>query len=119
MTIRAARLLRKLKRAQIYQDSQVFIDDDNMTVGALHDESRPYRDVSLKGYENSLYSTLDYLQNLGYVEYDDIGIAKVTHAGWSATTTTLKSAIQFTAKDIVVPIIVAVISAAITTIALS
>ena len=109
MTFKSALLLSRLKTAQMYPDKNIMIDFDYMTAGSDRTIGESFQEVSLRGYEKSIYSTLDYLQKLGYIEYNfETGLAYVTHAGWNATSMTVKSAVQFTVRDVIVPIIVAI-----------
>lgn len=109
MTFKSAKLLRLLKTAQMYADSEIMIDFDEMTAGSIHAKGDTYQEVSLRGFDNSIISTLDYLAKKEYIYYDQItGLAKVTHAGWNATTMTVREAIRFTVRDILVPILVTI-----------
>lgn len=116
MTFKSVQLLKKLKTAQMYADSEIMIDFDDMTAGTIHVEGDAYQEVSLRGFESSIISTLDHLVGKGYICYDRVtGWAQVTHAGWNATSMTVREAVQFTIRDVIVPIIVAVVAAVITT----
>ena len=121
MTFKSIKLLRLLKRAQICEDNTLVIDFENMKAWAMMHEpnSQPIKKVKLDCFSGSIISTLDHLEKLEYVSYDyHSGQAHVTHSGWNATSATFKAAIQFTGKDVLVPIIVAVVTAVITTVVL-
>lgn len=101
------------------QDAQLYIDFEAMTVITVHEANKPYKELSLKRYSTSIHSTLRYLKSAGYINCNDFGNAKVTHAGWCAFGATVQSAIKFTVRDVIVPVIVAVITSIITTTILS
>lgn len=118
MTIQAKYLLKQLKKAQMHPDEQVYIDFDKMTVVTVHEVRSPYTEINLKNYSHSIRSTLTYLKELGYIDYNESGYAKVTHTGWNALSTTVQSTVKFTVRDVIIPIIVSVIAAIITTMVL-
>lgn len=110
MTIRAMVLLKKLKKAQINPDRQVYIDFEKMEIETVRDAKQSYKTVSIKKFCNSVFSTLDYLSGLGYIDYDNFNGAKVTHLGWHAFGATVQDAVKFTVRDVIVPIIVTIIT---------
>ena len=122
MTFRSARLLSLLKTAQICEDYTIAIDFERMEAWTVFYDlpSHPIRKVDLKGYKDSIIATLDHLKNLDYIDYDyPTGQIHVTHLGWNAIKATVGSAINFTVKDILVPIAVSVLTAVVTTALLS
>ena len=115
MTFKAAKLLSLLKQAQMYSDAHLVIDFENMTAKTIHPLGGDFQEVSLRGFNTSLLSTLDYLEQKGYIAYDyPSGEAVVKHEGWHATEATIRRAADFTFRDVIVPIIVAAITAFIT-----
>ena len=111
MTFRSVKLLRLLKRAQIREDNTLVIDFDSMKAWTLvyNPDSQPVKEVKLDRFCGSIIATLDHLKKLGYIDYDyQSGQAHVTHSGWNATSMTVKSAIQLTVKDIIVPVLVSI-----------
>ena len=116
MTFKAAKLLRRLKKAQMYQDEHLVINFDEMTAKTIRSQGGDFQEVSLRGFETSLFSTLDYLESKDYISYAyPSGEAVVSHTGWHATEATVRDAVRFTVKDVIIPIIVAVIASIITT----
>lgn len=119
MTFKSLKLLRLLKRAQICEDNILVIDFDQMRAWSPESDSQPIKKIKLDRFRGSIVSTLDHLEKLEYISYDyHTGQAHVTHSGWNATSATFKAAIQFTGKDVLIPIIVAVVTAVITTVVL-
>ena len=109
MTFKSSKLLQKLKKAQMHPDGSVMIDFEAMNVGTIRITGEPYRDIDLRKFKTSIYSTLDHLVKMGYIDYNRYtGEAFVTHAGWYAHLMTVKAALQFTVKDIIIPIGVAI-----------
>lgn len=118
MTIQSAILLKKLKTAQSCEDNTVAIDFQALKAWTIPsgDQRQSLKQVNLKWYDGSLVSTLDHLQKLEYLEYNyHMGQAHVTHSGWNAITGTVHTAINFTVKDVLVPVLVSVLTAVITT----
>lgn len=111
MTFRAARLLGLLKTAQICEDYTIAIDFEEMKAWTIiyDSASQPAKRVALRGYCGSIIATLDYLTQLEYIDYDyHTGRAHVTHLGWNATSATIRSAVQFTVRDIIIPLAVTI-----------
>ena len=115
MTFRAAILLRQLKQAQMREDNRLVIDFDGLTAKTLTDRKEAHQEISLRRFETSLFSTLDYLKGKGFIDYEFYsGEAFVNHAGWHATEATIRTAANFAFRDVIVPIIVAALTAYIT-----
>ncbi len=108
MTLKAMRLLSKLKKAQLRQDELVYIDFDSLSACTVHEKGQPFGDISLRNYAGSIQSTLSYLEKLGYIECNKIGYVKVTHSGWCAFQVTVQDAVKFTVRDVLVPILVSI-----------
>lgn len=70
MTVQAFRLLRKLKKSQMNLNELVYIDYDAMTASTIHESGKPFEKVNLKAYRTSLDSTLRYLFERKYIDYD-------------------------------------------------
>lgn len=105
MTFSESRLLRKLKKAQIELDRDIYIDFEAMTVttcGNIHEKTKK---VNISEYKGSIHSTLKSLQDKKYINHSG-EYAQVTSPGWHAFQTTFREALRFTFKDIIVPIIV-------------
>lgn len=110
MICSAGQLLRKLKKAQMEEDGQIYIDFDALTVSTVHNANAPYKCIKLKRFRRSIHSVLAHLQELGFVAYNDFGQAKVTYRGWTALSADIQDAVKFTVRDVIVPIIVSVIT---------
>lgn len=110
MIFSAEKLLRKLKKAQITEDGQIYIDFDALTVSTVHGVNEPCKCIKLKKFRGSIHSVLAHLKDLGFVEYDDFGQAKVTYRGWTALSADIQEAVKFTVRDVIIPIIVSVIT---------
>lgn len=115
MTFQTAKLLRKLKKAQVCEDWCVQINFDTMTV-ATHNQG-PYNTVvvDLSEFKTSIHSLLSELKKADYIHLGDFGYVSVTHTGWHAFGATVADAVKFTVRDVIVPVFVAVIAAVITT----
>lgn len=110
MTFSESVLLRKLKKAQIEPDRDIYINFEAMTLttcGSCYDKKRS---VSISRYKGSIRSILESLKKKEYIEHSGEYI-HVTHSGWCAFQATVRGALRFTAKDIIVPLIVASIAA--------
>lgn len=95
------------------------IDFDELRAWTPKLTDQPIKKVNLDCFSGSIVSTLDHLKKLEYIDYNYYtGEAHVTHSGWNATSATFKAAIQFTGKDVLIPIVVAVVTAVITTVVL-
>lgn len=111
MTFQSARLLRQLKSAQICEDNRVAIDFETMRAWTIScdPQSMSIKEIEIKHCDGSLISKLDHLKQLNYIDCDFIsGQAHVTHLGWNATSATIRSAVQFTVRDIIVPLTVTI-----------
>lgn len=115
MTIQAWWLLLKLKKAQIHLNGQVGIDQERMTAVTVADSSGPRRNVSIRGYANSLSPTLYYLLDQKCIEFEDPEIVRVTYAGWYLFSATLADTLRGLILNVIIPVVVSVIAAIITT----
>lgn len=118
MTIQARKLLKYLKKAQAKPDGTIYIDFDEMTASEVHHQGEPFAEISLMKYSHSINSVLQYLKDNGYIDYSSLGHAKVLHAGWHLKQTDFASFPKFLFKSVLVPIVVSVIAAAVTTLVL-
>lgn len=116
MTIQSMLLLRKLKKAQISETEDVYIDFDKLTASTVHDSGAPYQEVSLSQYASSLSSVLNYLQSEGMIQisgpFDEY--IKVCHLGWHSWQRRLTRLGKFLASSIVIPIAVSAVTTLIT-----
>lgn len=111
MTFKSIKLLKLLKEAQVCEDNTIMIDFETLKAWTVASGTYtgPIKEVKLNKFNGSIFSTLDYLKDLEYIDYDYCtGQAHVTHTGWNGTSATFKSAIQFTVRDIIVPLIVTI-----------
>lgn len=116
MTIQSKCLLRKLKKAQKTEDGEIYIDFEDMTVVTVHTEGSDFTTVKLKRYKDSIHSILSYLKELGYIDFDDFGQAKVLHSGWNWGQMQFSRFISFLFTSILVPIFVSVVTSIIVTV---
>lgn len=116
MTLQARRLLKHLRKAQMHEDGQIYIDFEELTVTGVHCKGQSYNSVNLKNFKNSIHSILQYLKDLGYVAYDDFGQAKVLHPGWNWMQIQLSRFINFLFTSVFVPIFVSVVTSIIVTV---
>lgn len=114
MTIQAWWLLTKLKSAQKYKDAYFGIDRKNMIIRTLYVEPAYVKKVKLRGYQNSLESTLNHLVKCGYIDYDIGGCGRVLHEGWHWGQVTAGKVASFLFRSIAVPVAVSFITALIT-----
>lgn len=84
MTFQSYRLLRKLKKAQVFENGQVIINRNALTASSSRDKREPHVTVDLSKYQHSLNSVLAYLESEGMVLLNPQHPAyvKLTHAGW-------------------------------------
>ena len=119
MTIQALWLLRKLKKAQMHLDGCVGIDTDEMKAITVHISGQTFKSVSIKFYKNSLDATLDYLAAGGFIRFQDRGLLQVTYPGWHILSMTVVEVTKIILLNVLLPVIVSVIAAIITTRAMS
>lgn len=115
MTIQAWWLLRKLKKAQINLDGYAGIDEEQMKAVTVRDAEAPGKSVSVKLYQNSLESTLIYLEDLKFIKRDNLGTIQVTYSGWHVLSTTAVEITKIILLNVVLPIAVSIITAIIAT----
>ena len=107
MTFETAKFIRKIKKAQICEDWAVWINYDTMTVVTYNRGPDNSTAVSLAEFHNSIHSILTELKNHDYITFDDdFGYAKLTHLGWHSLEMTVQNAINFTFRELLVPILV-------------
>lgn len=119
MIIQAYRLLRKLKKAQMSLDGIVGIDEDEMTATTIHQMGQKYKEISLKRYQDSLVSTLEYLKEQGCIAYERTSYIQVTYSGWYYFSATLVDTFRGLILNVIIPIVVSVIAAVVTTLLMS
>ena len=82
MTIQSAILLRKLRRVQIREDGELFVDFGNLTASTANDKMQKVKSVKLKAFQNSIHSILQYLEENGYIQRTGYECFQVLHKGW-------------------------------------
>lgn len=105
MTLQEANLLKRLKKAQICQDRQVYIDFDALTLKTVGDVTQKCKEVKIARYRGAIHSTLKSLSDANYIDIKGNNI-HVNHQGWNAFQLTVQDAVRFTFRDIVVPLLV-------------
>lgn len=115
MTIHAWRLLRKLKKAQIHIDGQVGIDAERMYATTVHISGKPFKEVRLKRYSDSLDATLDYLHQQNCIKFHEKELIQVTYTGWYLFSSALLDMFRGLILNIIIPIVVSVAAAIVTT----
>ena len=120
MTIKGYRLLKKLKKAQTKEKDIVYISYSDLTASRVIETGNVPSIVGISKYENSLRPTLKYLRDSGYVHWSEKNeqYVWVTHAGWHFEETVIQKVLSFLIKSVAVPIVVAFITALLTTILL-
>lgn len=119
MTLKSIHLLRLLKKAQREEDNLLAIDFDAMLAWSPDSAESTAKKVRLNRFRGCIFSTLDYLHDQECLTYDyPSGQAHISHLGWNITKVSFQQAIRFTVKDVIVPIIVAVAAAILTSLAL-
>lgn len=123
ITIQAHALLKKLKQAQVKEDNKIIILPDDMKVGIVthQGEKRETPIIDIPECKGSLSSILTYLKEQNYIEYEtttwgrkNVFGARVCHAGWHIWQTLLFKVASFLFRSIAVPIVVAFLTALIT-----
>lgn len=114
MTIQALLLLRKLRRAQRYEDAQFGIDFDRNQVVTILVDKPDRRIIDVKRYRNSINKVLEYLDQEKYISISDGGCGQVLHKGWHWGQVFMSKLGVFLFQSILVPIFVAFITALIT-----
>lgn len=114
MTIQALLLLRKLRRAQRYEDAQFGIDFDRNQVVTMLVDKPDRRTINVSRYRNSINKVLEYLKKEGYITVSDGGCGQVLHKGWHWGQVFISKLGVFLFKSILVPVFVAFITALIT-----
>lgn len=110
----ARKLLKQCKKAQGKPDSHVYIDTTDMCLKqhtgrtVVNDKS-----IKLKRFTGSLRSALQYLDDCGYISFND-NIIQVTFEGWHQWELTAKSIAWFAFKSILIPAAVAFLTSILT-----
>lgn len=117
MTIKGYKLLKKLKKAQVEEVDTVYISYTDLTVSRVMNERNSPSIASISKYKNSLRSTLKYLSDMGYINWNQKNdeYTKVTHTGWHFEEVVVQKILSFLMKSVIVPIVVAFITALLTT----
>ncbi len=107
MTFQAYKLLTDLKKTQIAEDGQIWLDADNMLMMTVMETNNSKCIViNLSKKWNSLYSTLDYLRSQGLLNKHTATYYSLTHAGYHYNQTICTNICSFLLKSIFVPITV-------------
>lgn len=110
MTKQAHSVLRKLRKAQITENGEIFIDFSDMTASTCHSGSEPCVTVDLSDYRNSLSSILGYLTEQGYLRKLYTDYYSVRHPGFHVGQTRWAAFCSFLVQSIVTPIIVTILT---------
>lgn len=115
-TIQSLRLLHRLKKAQGDEQCKVYINTEDLTARRVTETSEARECVSLSGFETSLGSTLNFLQRKGALSYVKYSVhpdiyCHVSHDGYHLFQWSTQTALSFLFKSVLVPIVVAAITA--------
>lgn len=110
MTKQAHSVLRKLRKAQITENGEVFINFTDMTACTCHAENEPCVTVDLSDYRDSLDSILGYLTEQGYLRKLYTDYYSVRHPGFHVAQTRWSAFCSFLVQSIVTPIIVTILT---------
>lgn len=110
MTRQAHSVLRKLRKAQITENGEVFINFDDMTACTCHAGNEPCVTVDLSEYRDSLESILGYLAEQGYLRKLHIDYYSVLHPGFHVAQARLSALCSFLAQSVLTPIIVTILT---------
>ena len=114
MTLQSAFLLHKLRRAQLTEDGEVYLDLKEMTASTVHDVNAPCKTVKLRLFRKSINSILQYLESTGYIQQTGYDNFQVLHSGWHTTQSFLTKLCNFLVKSILTPIVVSIITTLLT-----
>lgn len=116
MTIQSLILLRALKKVQISENRNVFVDHDALEIRTVSSPDKPCKTLSIKKYSDSYEAVLQYLKKNGLIEVTGPfqNIVTVIHGGWKYWQTFFSHAGQFLVKSVVVPIVVSAITTLVT-----
>ena len=92
MTIQSLILLRALKKVQISENRNVFVDHDALEIRTVSSPDKPCKTLSIKKYSDSYEAVLQYLKKNGLIEVTG----------------------PFLVKSVVVPIVVSAITTLVT-----
>lgn len=110
MTIQSLWLLMRLKQAQCVKDARFSFDTEANTISTAFLEAQCTKTIKLKGYKNSLESTLEYLASKNYIALgSDVG--QVLHGGWHWGQIIAGKLASFLFRSIAVPVVVAFLTA--------
>lgn len=110
MTKQAHSVLRKLRKAQITENGEIFINFSDMTASTCHSENQPCVTVDLSAYRDSLGAILCYLTEQGYLRKLYTDYYSVRHPGFHVAQTRWSAFCSFLVQSIVTPIIVTILT---------
>ena len=115
MAVNVERLLEMIKKVQMDDDHEVYIDYDDLSLTTVAELNAKRIILSVAKHKRFLESEINYLQRSGFIEiYDNPNLCKLTHEGWSHKSQKRKDFWLFLLKSVAVPSIVAFITAFIT-----
>ena len=116
MTKDSLKLLDLLKTAQITEDGNVFFCISKMTVFTVVEKGKPYREVDISKYVDSIGSILNSLSAKGFIEsgYPKHEYIHVTHEGWHCRKLLRQEFWKNLMQSVLLPIIVSLITTLIT-----
>lgn len=110
MTKQAHSVLRKLRRAQITENGEIFINFSDMTASTCHSGDEPCVTVDLSDYRDSLGAILGYLVEQGYIRKRYADYYSVRHSGFHVGQTRWAAFCSFLVQSIVTPIVVTILT---------
>ena len=113
MTIQSLWLLMRLKQAQRVKDAWFSFDTEANKISTACLEAQYTKTIKLKGYKNSLESTLEYLASKNYIALGS-GMGRVLHGGWHWGQIIAGKFAAFLFRSIAVTVVVAFLTALVT-----
>lgn len=114
MTWQAFRTLCKLRKAQINEGKEIWVDYENKQISTVVEAGELQNTIDMSSQWSSLVSTIEYLIEGNYIKHLSSTYYKVTHKGFHIRQEALSAFAVFMFRSILVPIGVALVTALIT-----
>lgn len=114
MTIQAFLFLRKVRRVQTSEDSEVQINDERKCLISCDPSSKKHKPMKLKSGYSELLPMLNYLEKNGYIRKSMFQCIALTYKGYHYQQSIVSGVCRFFLNSIVVPIVVSVITTLVT-----
>lgn len=116
MTIQSLVLLHRLIRVQKNEHGSIWMDEENRKICTVIEQGQKPLCINLSKIWLSVRPRMSYLMSKGLLEQTGSSHYSLTHSGFHYFQTLAASALSFLVKSVAVPIVVAFLTALITTV---